>query len=282
VPNVQRRDVLVTGAGRGLGAATAARLAADGWRVLAADLQPPDAAPGVVPVRLDVTDQGSVDAVVARIAEQHGGLGGVLHFAGLLRVGSLVEVPTEVLEQVLAVNVLGVQRVTRAVLPLLRRGGGRVVVISSETGVQAAAPFNGCYAISKHAIEAYADALRRELVHLGIPVVKVQPGPFRTQMVASGVAQFEAAAEQSEFFSDVLRGFARRMPKEEAKAHDPAELAEVVAHVLTVDRPKPAYLVHPDRARMLLERLPTRVSDRLLTVAARQLARSGRRARGRR
>jgi NAD(P)-dependent dehydrogenase (short-subunit alcohol dehydrogenase family) len=273
----QSRDVLVTGAGRGLGAATTIRLAAAGWRVFAADLQPPDEGPGIVPVQLDVTDQGSVDAAVAAVAAQSPGLGGVVHFAGLLRVGSLVEVPAEVLERVLAVNVIGVQRVTSAALGLLRAGGGRVVVISSETGVQTAAPFNGCYAISKHAVEACADALRRELVHLGVPVVKVQPGPFRTQMVADGVAQFTTAAEQSTLFADALHGFARHMPKEVAKAHDPDELAGVVEQVLTVARPKPAYLVRPDRARMALERLPTRVADKALELAVRQLARRGRR-----
>jgi 2-keto-3-deoxy-L-fuconate dehydrogenase len=89
VPVAQVRDVLVTGAGRGLGAATTTRLVADGWRVFAADLEPPAAAAGVVPLRMDVTDQGSVDEAVAAVQGQAGALGGVVHFAGLLRVGSL-------------------------------------------------------------------------------------------------------------------------------------------------------------------------------------------------
>ena len=273
------RDVLVTGAGRGLGAATAERLVAAGWRVFAADLEPPTASAGIVPVRLDVTDQASVDAAVQSVSEQTPALGAVVHFAGLLRVGSIAELPTEVLARVLDVNVLGVQRVTRAFLPLLEAGRGRVVVISSETGVQSAAPFNGVYAMSKHAVEAYADALRRELVHLGIAVVKVQPGPFRTQMVGEGVAQFEAAARDSERFGDVLRGFAQHMPKEVAKAREPRELAEVVLEALTAERPRVAYLVHPDRARMLLERLPVRAADKALELAVRARARRGRRAR---
>lgn len=273
------RDVLVTGAGRGLGAATAERLVAAGWRVFAGDLEPPAPSAGIVPLLLDVTDSASVDAAVTTVSEASPALGAVVHFAGLLRVGSVAEVPTEVVARVLDVNVLGVQRVTRAFLPLLEAGRGRVVVISSETGVQTAAPFNGVYAMSKHAVEAYADALRRELVHVGIAVVKVQPGPFRTQMVADGVRQFEAAAQESERFSDVLRGFARHMPRELGKAHDPAILAEVVLAALTEERPKPAYLVHPDRARMLLERLPVRVSDKALELAVRAMARRGRKAR---
>lgn len=273
------RDVLVTGAGRGLGAATTSRLVAAGRRVFAADLVPPPATDGVVPVRLDVTDQASVDAAVQTVSESADGLGAVVHFAGLLRVGSVAEVPTDVVAEVLEVNVLGVQRVTRAFLPLLEAARGRVVVVSSETGVQTAAPFNGVYAMSKHAVEAYADALRRELVHVGVPVVKVQPGPFRTQMVDGGVAQFEAAARESERFGDVLRGFARHMPRELAKAHDPALLAEVVLGALTEERPRPAYLVHPDRTRMLLERLPVRAADKALELAVRAMARRGRRAR---
>ncbi|MFP5220271.1 MAG: SDR family NAD(P)-dependent oxidoreductase [Actinomycetes bacterium] len=273
------RDVLLTGAGRGLGAAASERLVAAGWRVFAADLEPPVPSAGVVPVQLDVTDQASVDAAVRSVSATADGLGGVVHFAGLLRVGSVAEVPTEVVANVLDVNVLGVQRVTRAFLPLVEKGRGRVVVISSETGVQTAAPFNGVYAMSKHAVEAYADALRRELMHVGVPVVKVQPGPFRTQLVADGARQFEQAAQESERFSDVLRGFARYMPRELGKAHDPALLAEVVLAALTEERPKPAYLVHPDRTRMLLERLPVRAADRALELAVKAMARRGRRAR---
>ncbi|HWH29035.1 MAG TPA: SDR family NAD(P)-dependent oxidoreductase [Mycobacteriales bacterium] len=273
------RDVLVTGAGRGLGAATTSRLVAAGWRVFAADLEPPAPADGVVPVRLDVTAQASVDAALATVSDETSGLGAVVHFAGLLRVGSVAEVPTEMVARVLDVNVLGVHRVTRAFLPLLEKDRGRVVVISSETGVQTAAPFNGVYAMSKHALEAYADALRRELVHVGIPVVKVQPGPFRTQLVSDSVAQSDAAARESERFSDALRGFARHMPRELAKAHDPALLAEVVLAALTEERPKPAYLVHPDRTRMLLERLPVRAADKAFALAVRAMARRGRKAR---
>jgi NAD(P)-dependent dehydrogenase (short-subunit alcohol dehydrogenase family) len=257
------RDVLVTGAAGGLGAATCRALLADGWRVFAADLAAP-AVDGVVPLVMDVTDQASVDAAVAEVRRATDRLGGVLHFAGILRAGALVDYTAEQLAQVLDVNLLGAHRVTRATLDLVRAGRGRIVLLSSETGVQTAAPFNGSYAVSKHAVEAYGDSLRRELAFLGIPVIKLQPGPFRTDMVETVVARFEAAAARSELFGDIQRSMLSILPREQAKAREPEVLAEVAVRVLTEKRWRPAYLVHPDRTRMLLERLPVRVADRVV------------------
>ncbi|MGB8652857.1 MAG: SDR family NAD(P)-dependent oxidoreductase [Mycobacteriales bacterium] len=274
------RDVLVTGAAGGLGAATCRRLAASGWRVFAADLVPPPAAPGIIPVQVDVTDDASVTAAVEKIAAEADGLAGVVHFAGILRVGGLLDVDAEVLRQVLDVNVLGAHRVTRAAFPLLQRGGGRVVLISSETGVQSGAPFNGPYAMSKHTVEAYGDSLRRELMFLGVPVIKVQPGPFRTDMVASVVSLYERATAASQHHRELLEVLLHRLPKEQAKAHDPDVLAAVVERALTAKRWRAAYLVRPDRARMLLDRLPTRTADRVLRLAITTMQRRNNRGAG--
>ena len=266
------RDVLVTGAAGGLGGAACARLAAGGWRVFAADLEPP-AGPGLVPVRLDVTSDDSVAAAVAAVSAQSAGLAGLVNFAGIFRVGALLDVGADALQEVLDVNLLGTHRVTRAFFPLVRAGRGRVVVVSSETAVQSGAPFNGLYQISKHAVDAYGDTLRRELMFLGVPVVKLQPGPFRTGMLESIVPRFEAAAASSTHHGDRLRGLLRRLPVEQAKAHDPALLAEVVEEALTARLWRSAYLVRPDRQRMLLDRLPPRVGDAVLRAGVRAMVR---------
>jgi NAD(P)-dependent dehydrogenase (short-subunit alcohol dehydrogenase family) len=267
------RDVLITGAAGGLGAATTRLLVDAGWRVFAADLVPPPAGPGIVPVQLDVTDDASVARALAEVGAASSGLAGVVTFAGILRVGSLLDFDADALGRVLDVNVLGTHRVVRASVPLLVRGRGRVVLISSETGVQSGAPFNGPYGMSKHAVEAYGDSLRRELMVLRIPVIKVQPGPFRTDMVASVVSLYEDAAARSEHFSTLLRALLVRLPVEQAKAHDPSVLAEVVQTALTSRSWRAAYLVRADRQRMLLDRLPPRAADLVLRLAVRHLSR---------
>lgn len=269
------RDVLVTGAAGGLGLAACTRLAAAGWRVFAADLEPPAGA-GLVPVRLDVTSDESVAAAVRAVSARSRGLAGLVNFAGIFRVGALLDVEAEALREVLDVNLLGTHRVTRAFFPLVQAGKGRVVVVSSETAVQSGAPFNGLYQISKHAVDAYGDSLRRELMFLGVPVVKLQPGPFQTGMLDSIVPRFEQAAAASVHHGDRLRSLLHRLPAEQAKAHDPALLAEVVEQALTARLWRSAYLVRPDRQRMMLDRLPPRVADAVLRVGVRVMSRRSR------
>jgi NAD(P)-dependent dehydrogenase (short-subunit alcohol dehydrogenase family) len=264
-------SVVITGAGGGLGSAACRHLAAAGWRVIAADLGGAglDALADVrhlTTVAVDVTDPASVSALAEAVASEAPHLQGVVNFAGILEIGSVIEAPASVVERVIDVNVLGTYRVNQALFPALLAGRGRIVNISSETGWESGGPFNGIYAMSKHAIEAYSDSLRRELMLVGIPVVKIQPGPFRTGMVHSIGERFEQAAGESSHFGVVLRKVGGLAAKEEGKAHSPETLAAVVEQALTTRHPRPAYSVHPARSRVLLEWLPTRLADRLLRL----------------
>jgi NAD(P)-dependent dehydrogenase (short-subunit alcohol dehydrogenase family) len=255
-------SVLVTGAAGGLGAAVVERFVAGGWQVYAADLAAPRAGAGVVPLVMDVTCQESVDAAFEHVDPAQ--LAAVVNFAGVLGVGPLMEVPAEKLQRILDINVLGTHRVNRAAFRLLRAGGGRIINISSETGWQRALPMNGPYAMSKHAVEAYSDALRRELMLVGVPVVVIQPGPFRTSMTADLGPVLRATVADDSPFAKLARRTARGAARESAKAHDPAELAEVVWTAGTVARPRARYAVGTDPMRRLLHHLPVPLTDRLL------------------
>jgi NAD(P)-dependent dehydrogenase (short-subunit alcohol dehydrogenase family) len=257
----QAHSVLVTGAGGGLGGETARLFAERGWTTYAADLRPPAAAENLVPVTMDVTDTASVEKGMAEVA---GGLGAVVNFAGILGVGPMMELDEERVRRVLEVNVLGTVRVNKAAFPLLREGAGRIVNISSETGWQRAMLLNGPYAMSKHAIEAYSDALRQELMFVGIPVVVVQPGPFRTEMTGGISAAFEAVKVAGSPFERIVGKVGRAASREESKAHDPRELAEVVWRAVTSARPRLRYSVKADPTRRVLHHLPTRTSDWLI------------------
>src|SRR4051812_3862195 len=268
------RTVVITGAAGGLGSATVRRLAAAGWRVFAADLDSPAlhalVSDSVVPIAVDVTDETSVDLMRAAVTRETDRLDAVVNFAGILGVGPLVEIEPAAFRRVLDVNVVGTFMVNRALFPLLQAGRGRIVLMSSETGWQPAMPFNGPYALSKHAVEAYGDALRRELLVLGIPVVKIQPGAFRTGMVASIMDRFAKLAEDSTYFSGPLQLARKRIPQEERRAGDPADLAALIERVLTTDRPRPAYRIHTNPQAAALAKLPARVVDRLLLTAFRR------------
>ena len=268
------KRVLLTGGAGGLGAATTRHLVGHGFRVFAGDLPGPaldeiGALEGVTPVELDVTSPESLDAARTVVEAACDGLDGVVNFAGILALGSLIEIEEADLRRVLDVNVLGTYRVNRTFFPLVRAAGGRIVTISSETGWQSAMPFNGGYAMSKHAVEAYSDALRRELMFLDVPVIKIQPGPFRTAMTRGIERAMTRAREGSTYFGEMLGALGERVLKEQDKAHDPALLAEVIHEALTARTPRPCYSVKPDPARTVISWLPTRLADGLLRASLR-------------
>lgn len=257
--------LVVTGAGGGLGARTVELFAARGWRVVAADLEAPPSGPRVTGVAVDVTDDASVARLAERVRATTGGrVDAVVTFAGVLEVGPLAELDPRTLARVLDVNVVGTARCVRALFPLLRSSGGRVVLVGSETGPQHAMPFNGPYAMSKHAIEAYADAARRELTHLGVPVVLLQPGPFRTGMTASIRAGFAASTAPGSPFRAMAEVMGELAAGEDERASDPWLLAGAVWRAVTAERPRARYAVRWDRGRALLDRVPVPVVDAAL------------------
>ena len=270
-----KKTALVTGAGGGLGHATVERLLADGWKVFAADistdlLRTSMHDPDAVPVLMDVTDQESIQSAYDAVASQADRLDAIVNFAGVMGVGSLTDIPEARLARILDVNVMGTYRVNKTFLPLVEAAKGRIVNLSSETGWQSAAPFNGPYAMSKHAIEAYSTALRRELALLGIKVITIQPGAFRTDMVAGIEGAFTAAEAETPKFAQVLRKLKALAGKEIESARDPDILAQVIEHALTVKRPKPVYSVKPDLLRSTIERLPLKTADRLYLAVLRR------------
>jgi NAD(P)-dependent dehydrogenase (short-subunit alcohol dehydrogenase family) len=270
-----KKTALVTGAGGGLGHATVERLLADGWKVFAADistdlLRTSMHDPDAVPVLMDVTDQESIQSAYDAVASQADRLDAIVNFAGVMGVGSLTDIPEARLARVLDINVMGTYRVNKTFLPLVEAAKGRIVNLSSETGWQSAAPFNGPYAMSKHAIEAYSTALRRELALLGIKVITIQPGAFRTNMVAGIEGAFTAAEAETPKFAQVLRKLKALAGKEIESARDPDILAQVIEHALTVKRPKPVYSVKPDLLRSTIERLPLKTADRLYLAVLRR------------
>jgi NAD(P)-dependent dehydrogenase (short-subunit alcohol dehydrogenase family) len=263
------RAVLVTGASSGIGLACARRLAAAGWKVHGGvrDAAAAEALRelGVEPLELDVTDA----AQIAAAAEAVGGeLHGLVDNAGIAIAAPLELVPLDELRHQLEVNVVGQVAVLQALLPALRRGHGRVVLMGSIGG-RSALPFLGPYAASKHALEAVADSLRVELRPWGVPVSIVEPGSIATPIWRKGT---DRAAELSKGFDEdraALYAPAVARLREVALARgpgvDPDEVAKAVEHALTAKRPKPRYLVGRDaHLRAWIERLPTRLRDRVL------------------
>lgn len=177
--------VLVTGASAGIGAATVRRLRADGWSVLATArredrLAELAAQTGAETLRLDVTDESDVAALVAHLGST-GGLDAVVNNAGgALGLEPVAETDLEQWRAMYELNVLGTLRVTQAVLPFLRERGGDVVVLTS-TAALAPYPGGAGYTGVKHAARMLAETLRWELVGEPVRVIQVAPGAVETE-----------------------------------------------------------------------------------------------------
>jgi NAD(P)-dependent dehydrogenase (short-subunit alcohol dehydrogenase family) len=189
------QTVVVTGASRGIGRATARAFRDDGWTVYATARDEAALAAlaeaGCETAELDVTDAGAVDRVVSRVVAEQDRLDCLVNNAGIGVYGPLEDVTTGELVTQFDVNVFGPHRLTRAVLPHMRaQGEGTIVNVSSTAGL-VAGPGMGAYSGSKFAMEAMSDALRGEVDDLGIDVVLVEPGPVDTDFdegIAAGLA----------------------------------------------------------------------------------------------
>lgn len=173
----------VTGAGSGIGLATARRLLAEGAQVAAADLRPPDPDDGLLPLVADVTDQESIDAAVARAIEAFGGIDVLVNDAGVGAVGTVESNDDDEWKRVFDVNVLGIVRCSRAVLPHLRRSEHPAVVnlasIVSTTGL----PQRACYGATKGAVLSLTMAMAADCAADRIRVNCVCPGTVDTPWV---------------------------------------------------------------------------------------------------
>lgn len=240
-----QKAVLVTGASSGIGRKITERLAADGYFVYAgarkdADIAALSAIPNVKGLRLDVTKPAEIAAAVQTVTQGGRGLYGLVNNAGVLVLGPLAKADDADFQYTMDVNVLGVLRVTRAFLPLLQAGKGRVVTIGSVSGLSGSANF-GVYAMSKHAIEAFTDSLAIEMASAGVSVSVIEPGNFRSDLVTNLVKHVkESAAPDQELLKKLGTG-SRPQDKE------PEEVALVVKRALFDEPPQRRYLVTPNK-----------------------------------
>ncbi len=220
------RLALVTGASSGIGAATVRALAGAGFDTIAAARRLERCEElarevGGRALELDVTDQGSVDALASEISE----LSVVIHSAGgALGLEPVAEADDEHWQAMYDTNVLGVMRVTRALLPVLRQAADAHIVVIGSVAGQQVYPGGGGYTAAKHAANAVARTLRLELLEDGIRVSEVAPGLVETEF---SLVRFGGDAKRAE---GVYRGL------DPLRAEDVAELiAFIVTRAAHVD-----------------------------------------------
>jgi NAD(P)-dependent dehydrogenase (short-subunit alcohol dehydrogenase family) len=271
--------VLVSGASTGIGEATAIGLARRGFVAFAGVRTETDAErlraahANVAPVFLDVTDNGSIDSAVHRVAASGVPLFGVVSNAGIALGGPLEHLPIAELRRQFDVNVFGALALVQAALPHLPAPGGRVVFVGSISG-RIAMPYLGPYSASKFALRAFADALRLELAPVGIAVSLIEPGSVNTPIWRKGresrdrMAQMLGTDARPHYYRALERIL--KMTETEERGGIPAErVADSIVHALIARRPRENYLLGSAKAGSVLAALPTKLRDRILRASQR-------------
>jgi len=198
---VAGKAVLITGAGRGIGAALARELAARRARVslvglepdrleaLAAELGEPHAA-----FEADVTDPAALEVAVASTVERLGGIDVVVANAGISGYGTVATMDPDVFARTIEVNLIGAYRTVRATLDEIRPRRGYILVVASLSSFVPLAGMSA-YTASKAGVEAFANALRMEVSHIGVGVGTAHPAWIDTDLVRDADADLEAFAE---------------------------------------------------------------------------------------
>ena len=249
-----RRAVLVTGASTGIGRLIAEKLAAEGHFVYAGARKPADIATlsaleNIEGVRLDVTIQSDIDAAVKLVEARGLGLHGVVNNAGVNVIAPLIEIDEDELDFLFDVNIYGPYRVSKAFAPQIIESQGRIINISSISGTLSG-PLYGIYSMSKHALEAYTDSLAIEMDILGVKVISVEPGNYKTnifhnrcdRMMARGYSAEGSRIEQ--FVAPRVEQCKNRPVDTDPEPH---QVADAVANALFSDSPKEHYLVVPEQ-----------------------------------
>jgi NAD(P)-dependent dehydrogenase (short-subunit alcohol dehydrogenase family) len=255
------RAVLITGCSSGIGAATAARLAAGGWTVYATARRPETLADleakGCQALALDVVDDASRRAAVDAVVAAEGAVGVLINNAGYSQSGAVESIPDERVRAQFETNVFGPLALSRLVLPGMReQGWGKIVNVSSMGG-KFTFPGGGLYHATKYSIEAISDALRFEVKGFGVDVILILPGLITSDFSTVTARELDGATAAAGPYSDFNRavgeasvdaykkGFLSRL------AGPPEAVAERIEQALNARRPRARYTVTAS-ARALL------------------------------
>jgi NAD(P)-dependent dehydrogenase (short-subunit alcohol dehydrogenase family) len=253
---------LVTGASSGIGKAAALALVDAGFQVVGTSRNTSRVTPqhGVTFLELDVASDESATTVVEQVIQRFGRLDVLINNAGIGTAGAAEESSLAQDQRLFNINLFGVIRMTKAVLPHMRaQGRGRIINISSVFGF-IPQPYMAAYAASKHAVEGYSESLDHEVREHGVRVLLVEPANTNTGFDANSVPAdipLPVYAQQRHIFDDVMAGLIK-------DGDDPATVAKVIVTAATDPKPKLRYTAGPRAGRVSTLRriVPARAFDR--------------------
>lgn len=274
------RVALVTGASSGIGAATVLGLIGAGYRVYAAarrvERMAPLEAAGALLLKLDVTDDGSMQAAIGAIRARNGRLDVLVNNAGYGSYGAVEDVPLDEARRQFEVNVFGLARLTQLATPMMRAQKSGAIFNISSIGGKMHEPLGAWYHATKFAVEGLSDCLRAELEPFGIDVVVIEPGAIATEWggialeslakYSGSTAYAQQAADHGALMAQAVKG----------AGSDPKVVADAIVGALRAKRPKTRYVMGGGAVLILTLRkvLSDRTFDAMIRWADRSAAKS--------
>lgn len=247
--NMNKKVILLTGASSGIGFETAKRLANEGHIIYGAARRVERMAElkekySVIPVALDVTDTSSCRQVVAQILEEQQRLDVLINNAGYGSFGAVEDVSLEEAKRQFEVNVFGLARLTKEVLPVMRQQHqGRIINVSSMGG-RLTTYFGGWYHVTKYAVEGLSDALRMETKGFGIDVSLIEPGGIKTEWGNIAADHLEQSAKGGAYEAEAAKTAAGiRKQYAGTMMSDPSVVAKAIDKAVNQKRPKTRYVI---------------------------------------
>lgn len=255
--------VLITGAYGGMGYATAKLLSESGFTVFALDKKVGEPIDNVIPIETDLTDAESLKNAFNKVKETTDKLTAIIHFAGIYRLDSLVEMEEDRFTGIFDVNLFGMYRVNKTFLPLLS-SGSRIIITSSELAPLNPLPFTGIYGITKTAVEKYAFSLRMELQLLNIGVSVLRPGAVKTGLLPVSQKELDNFCENTKLYTYNAERFKKIVGSVEAKNVSPEKIAKTALRALNSRRPKYVYNINRNPLLRLLNILPKKWQTKII------------------
>jgi NAD(P)-dependent dehydrogenase (short-subunit alcohol dehydrogenase family) len=270
------KAVLITGCSSGIGRATAEHLAGRGWTVYATARRPDSIsdleAKGCKTLRLDVTDEASMREAVRAVEDAEGAVGVLVNNAGYSQSGAVEDVAMDEVRRQFETNFFGLVRMCQLVLPGMRRQGwGRIVNVSSMGG-KLVLPGGGFYHATKHAVEAFSDALRWEVAGFGVDVAVIEPGLIRTSFGDAAAHAVESGTRSDGVYAEFNAAVAKATQETYEQGPlarlggGPETVARAIEKAISSRRPRTRYKVTPSARLALMARrlLPDRAWDAVM------------------
>lgn len=252
------KSILITGAYGGMGKETAKLFSSLGYQVFALDIKTEEQTKNIIPIECDITSEASIINAYETVKGHTNELYGIIHYAGVYMLDSLVEMETESFQKIFDINVNGVFLVNKTFLPLLKNDS-RILITTSELAPLDPLPFTGIYAVTKATLDKYAYSLKMELQLLNIKVSVLRAGAVKTNMLGASTTALERFCEKTKLYSCNATRFKKIVDSVEAKNVPPSKIAAKSLSIIKKRNPKFAYSINRNPLLLMLNILPKRL-----------------------